>query len=170
MLCRHIILGFTALLIFSTEANPEDDGGTGFHKLLQAATRPHAHSSRGASIAGLEMQVRANRLYRVAIDDGVADADIAADIQRNADLLSAMANFDCDDSNTVRFAEFANGFRRFRSSRQKMQGRSVITRSRSKGSGRVAVWALLHAVCAPTRHPTPIPAAITHHTPSESTH
>ena len=47
---------------------------------------------------------------------------------RQADLLSAMANFDCDDSNTIRFAEFANGFRKFRSSGQHLRGESHLTR------------------------------------------
>ena len=90
----------------------------GFYKLLMSACRDKRTTRRG-SILELEAQVRAHKLYKVGAGDDVRQA------ARNADILSAMANFDCDDSNTIRFAEFANGYRKFRSSGQQLRGSCV---------------------------------------------
>lgn len=103
----YIVQGFMALLMFSTEDNPDRDDGTGFYKLLLAASNKHRPQyqpvgSRRKSVATL-MKTSGSRLRLYNKKEN-----------KNIDLLTAMANFDCDDSNTIRFAEFANGYRKFR--------------------------------------------------------
>jgi len=112
----NIVLGFMALLLFSTDDTP-DDGGTGFHKMLQSACRKKP-SRRGSILNVTQNHLQAKRLYSLSEESKNNPQQDA----RNSDLLSAMANFDCDDSNTIRFAEFANGYRKFRSSGQQLHG------------------------------------------------
>eukprot|EP00750_Incisomonas_marina_P002694 INCI12562.3.p1 GENE.INCI12562.3~~INCI12562.3.p1 ORF type:complete len:1302 (+),score=187.76 INCI12562.3:246-4151(+) len=117
----YIVQAFMALLMFSSLEELETGGDDVLRKMVTACQQPRS-LALGSSTSSRRRSV-ARRSARLVVDQyKSSNTPKSTQATRDADLLFAMAKFECDNRNSIRLAEFANGYRKFRSSSRQMQG------------------------------------------------